>query len=243
MTPLERIFVALDTPDRARAVALAERLAGRVGGLKIGLEAFTAAGPELVRDLAPSGLPLFLDLKLHDIPNTVAGAAAAAARLGVSFLTVHALGGGEMIRRAAAATLETAASAGLPAPRILAVTILTSHDDASLAALGVGGPCDVAVERLARLARRAGADGLVCSPREVARLREIDPDALLVVPGIRAAGAAAPAGDDQARVASPRDAVARGADYIVVGRPITGAPDPAEAAGQIARDIAGGAPA
>lgn len=232
----ERIFVALDTPDAERALALAGSLAGRVGGLKVGLELFTAAGPDLVRRVSDLGLPVFLDLKLHDIPNTVAGAAGAIGRLGVSFFTVHALGAGEMIRRAVEASHEAAWSTGHPPPVALAVTILTSHDDASLASVGVLGPSRVAVERLAALAESSGAGGLVCSPLEVARAREVFESGILVVPGIRPAGPRA--GDDQARVATPGEAVAAGADRIVVGRPITAAPDPAAAADAIARDIA-----
>lgn len=238
MTPHERILVALDTPDRRRAVDLARSLAGRVGGFKVGLEAFTASGPAIVEVVRAEGLPVFLDLKFHDIPNTVAGAAAAAARMGIAFLTVHALGGGEMIRRAVASANEAAASEGTPPPRILAVTILTSHDDRDLRELGVAGPSGSAVSRLARLAVGAGASGIVCSPLEAASVRRDAGDAVIVVPGIRPAGASA---DDQARIATPSGAVAAGADYLVVGRPITRAADPAAAADAIASEIAAGA--
>lgn len=238
----ERIFVAIDTPDAPRARELARRLAGRVGGFKIGLEAFVACGPSLVGEVLELGVPVFLDLKLHDIPNTVAGAAAAAARLGVSFLTVHALGGEAMIGRAVASANEAAARAGSPAPTILAVTILTSHDDASLERIGIAGPSATAVPRLAALAAAAGAGGIVCSPLEVASAARVAPNLLRVVPGIRMAGGASPAADDQARVATPGAAVAAGADRIVVGRPITGAPDPEEAARAIAADIGGHGP-
>jgi orotidine-5'-phosphate decarboxylase len=234
----DRIFVALDSPDEERILGLARLLRGRVGGFKVGLEAFTANGPGLVRKVAEEGIPVFLDLKLHDIPNTVAGAAAAAARLGVSFLTVHALGGDRMIRAAVDASGEAAASAGLPPPVLLAVTILTSHDDASLRSLGVAGPCADAVRRLAEVARAAGAQGLVCSAEEIELARAAHPRAVLVVPGIRPAGAAA---HDQSRTATPSQAIARGADRLVVGRPITGAPDPAAAADAIARDAGAGA--
>jgi orotidine-5'-phosphate decarboxylase len=237
MTPRERILVALDTPDPARVLALARALAGRVGGFKVGLEAFVACGPSLVENVQGEGLPVFLDLKLHDIPNTVAGAARAAARLGVSFLTVHALGGAAMMRAACEAAREGAAAAGVAPPTILAVTILTSHGEDDLAALGVAGPASAAVLRLAALARDAGAGGVVCSPLEVAAVRREFPSGALVVPGIRPAGAS---GDDQARTATPAGAVADGADRIVVGRPITRAPDPAAAADAIAREIAGG---
>lgn len=233
----DRIFVALDSPDEERILGLARLLRGRVGGFKVGLEAFTANGPALVRKVADQGIPVFLDLKLHDIPNTVAGAAAAAARLGVSFLTVHALGGARMIRAAVDASGEAAANAGLPSPVILAVTILTSHDDVELGSLGVAGPCADAVRRLASIAHEAGAQGLVCSAEEIAIARLAHPRGVLVVPGIRPAGAAA---HDQSRTATPAQAIARGADRLVVGRPITGAPDPAAAADAIAREADAG---
>jgi orotidine-5'-phosphate decarboxylase len=239
MKPHERILVALDTPDRDRALALARALAGRVGGFKIGLEAFSASGPALVAEVLEAGLPVFLDLKLHDIPNTVAGAAAAATRLGVSLLTVHALGGAAMIRAAVDASRDAAASAGLPPPTILAVTLLTSHGESDLRAVGIEGPASRAVLRLAAVARDAGAGGAVCSPLEVAAVRAEFPAATLVVPGIRPSGAPA---DDQARTATPRAAVAAGADRIVVGRPVTRAADPAAAADAIAREIEAGGP-
>jgi orotidine-5'-phosphate decarboxylase len=196
-----------------------------------------ANGPALVEEIRGLGLPVFLDLKLHDIPNTVAGAAAAAGRLGVSFLTVHALGASAMIRRAVEASAESAAASGHAAPCVLAVTVLTSHDDGSLASVGVAGPCLPAVERLAAVAREAGAGGLVCSPLEIVRARAIFAKAVLVVPGIRPAGPGPRPVDDQSRVATPGEAVAWGADRIVVGRPITGSADPATAAEAIAADI------
>ena len=229
MRPEERTFVALDTPDRARALDLARRLAGHVGGFKIGLEAFVALGPPIVEEIAAAGHRIFLDLKLHDIPNTVAGAAASAARLPVSFVTVHALGGKAMIERAVASCP--------PSVCVLAVTILTSHDEESLAQIGVAGPVDAAVFRLAAMAREAGAGGLVCSPLEIATARRAHPQGTLVIPGIRPAGAGATR-DDQARVATPAAAVRAGADLLVIGRPITGADDPVAAAREIALDIA-----
>jgi len=237
VTPRDRILVALDHPDADAAVELARRLAGEVGGFKIGLELFVSHGPSIVERIRDGGMPVFLDLKLHDIPNTVAGAAAAAGRMGVSFLTVHALGGQEMIRRAVEASAEAAERARLSPPTVLAVTVLTSHDDDSLGRLGIAGPCSEAVVRLAALARAAGAPGMVCSPLEVGAVRRAVPGAVLVVPGIRPAGAAL---DDQARVASPASAVAAGADLLVVGRPITRADDPAAAARAIAREIGEG---
>jgi orotidine-5'-phosphate decarboxylase len=236
MKPHERIFVALDTPSADRALALARSLSGRIGGLKVGLELFCACGPGLVSDVRALGLPVFLDLKLHDIPNTVAGAMASAARLGAGFVTVHALGGKAMIRAAVDAAAETAAKAGIPAPTVLAVTVLTSHRDEDLDRLGLAGPSRDAVVRLAALARDAGAGGIVCSPLEVSAVRAVFPSGSLVVPGIRQPGSA---DDDQARTATPAQAIAWGADRIVVGRPITRAEDPAAAADSIARDMAG----
>lgn len=237
MIPRERIFVALDTPDPGRAHELARSLAGHVGGFKIGLEAFVANGPSLVQEIRDAGHVVFLDLKLHDIPNTVEGAAVAAARLGVSFLTVHALGGPVMIARAVQAC-RAHAPEGSPSPVVLAVTILTSHDDASLARLGLAGPCSDAVARLAALAREAGAGGLVCSPLEIAVARGVHPEGVLVVPGIRPAASWPRRADDQARVATPLDAIRAGADRIVVGRPITEASDPVASADAIADEIA-----
>jgi orotidine-5'-phosphate decarboxylase len=234
--PEDRIFVALDTPDPRRARALASALSGRVGGFKVGLEAFVACGPSLVAELLARGHVVFLDLKFHDIPNTAAGASAAAARLGASFFTVHALGGPAMIERAVAASREATPDGSVP-PVVLAVTILTSHDDRDLLRIGISGPSQTAVPRLAAMAREAGAGGVVCSPLEVASARAAFPDGVVVVPGIRLSAGLGPEGDDQARVASPSAAVRAGADRIVVGRPITGAADPAEAAAAIADDI------
>jgi orotidine-5'-phosphate decarboxylase len=236
MNPAERTFVALDTRDLDRARTLAKILAGRVGGFKIGLEAFVAFGPPLIEEMRSLGHVVFLDLKFHDIPNTVAGAAAAAARLGVGFFTVHALGGTEMMVRAVEAG-RAGAQPGSEPPIVLAVTILTSHDDLSLRRIGIEGDCAAAVPRLAALAREAGAGGVVCSPLEVASARRAFPEGVLVVPGIRPATDGPRPPDDQARVASPGAAVAAGADRIVVGRPITEAPDPAAAADAIADDI------
>ncbi len=237
MTPRERVLVALDTPSPGRARELARLLAGEVGGFKVGLELFVSAGPDLVREIRDLGGEVFLDLKLHDIPNTVGGAAAALGRLGVSLFTVHGLGGAEMIRRGGEASREAAAAAGLPAPRARVVTVLTSHDDRDLGTIGVRGPCADAVTRLAALARDAGAGGIVCSALEVAELRAVFPDGLRVVPGIRPAGAAT---HDQSRTATPAAAVARGADLLVIGRPITRADDPRAAARAIVAEI--GAP-
>ena len=227
-----RIIPALDLPDAAAAAALAERLGARAPLVKVGLELFTAAGGDVVRRLADAGRAVFLDLKLHDIPNTVAGAVRAAARLpGVAMLTLHAAGGPDMIATAA----EAAAGAARP-PALLAVTVLTSLDDAAWAAVCPAGETTAAaVERLAGLAVAAGADGLVCSPRDVAPLRRrLGTEPLLVTPGIRPAGAAA---DDQRRTAAPAAAVAAGADFLVIGRPITRAPDPAAALAALCEEL------
>jgi orotidine-5'-phosphate decarboxylase len=236
MRPEERTFVALDTEDVNRARELARILAGRVGGFKIGLTAFVACGPSLVLEMRSLGHVVFLDLKFHDIPNTVAGAAAAAARLKVAFFTVHALGGPSMIARAVESS-RAAAPPGSEPPVVLAVTILTSHDDLSLRRIGIDGACADAVPRLAALAREAGAGGIVCSPLEVASARQVFPEGVIVVPGIRPAAQGPHPADDQVRVASPSAAVTAGADRIVVGRPITEAEDPAAAAAAIADDI------
>ena len=228
MTPRDRLIVALDVADAAAARSLVDALAGRVGMFKVGSQLFTACGPELVRELVGRGEKVFLDLKYHDIPNTVAGAVSAACRLGVSLLSVHALGGRAMLE---------AATAVLPAVgvRLLAITILTSHDEAELETVGVGGGVPDAVRRLARLAQAAKLDGVVASPQELELIRKAcGHDLLVVTPGIRPAGAAR---DDQARLATPRAAVAAGADHIVVGRPITEAPDPAAAAAAIVREL------
>jgi len=194
----------------------------------VGLEIFTAEGPPAVRAAAALGRPVFLDLKLHDIPNTVEGAARSAASSGAALLTVHASGGPEMVRAAV-----RGAGGGV---RILAVTVLTSLDAAALERIGLAGPPESAVVRLAKLAVDAGAGGLVCSPHEVAAVREaVGPGPLLVVPGVRPVGTAL---GDQARVATPEAAVRSGADVIVLGRPLRDAPDPAAAARAIAASIA-----
>ncbi len=226
------ILCAIDTPDPARARALARSLDGFVGGLKLGLEFFVANGPEAVREAA-GGAPVFLDLKLHDIPNTVAGAVRAAAALEPLFLTLHSAGGAAMMRAAAEAA--RAAASGRRRMKLLGVTVLTSLDGDDLAATGQRGPVAEQVGRLALLSRASGLDGVICSPHEVAALRAAcGPDFLLVVPGIRPAGAAS---GDQKRVMGPREALAAGADYLVIGRPITEAADPRAAARAILDEI------
>ena len=238
MLPRDRILVALDTPDLARAKALATALSSLVGGLKIGKEFFAAHGPQGVREVA-GGQALFLDLKFHDIPNTVAGALRAAIDLEPLIVNVHASGGQAMMAAAAAAVRDAAAARGIPRPRLIGVTVLTSLDDADLDAIGQRGPAADQVLRLARLARDSGLDGVVCSPREIAGLREaLGPDFLLVVPGIRPDWAAK---GDQKRVTTPVEALAAGADYLVIGRPITGAEDPAAAARSIVEELAAAA--
>ena len=228
MTSSERICVALDFPSWREAEPFARTVAPGVGILKVGLEMFAAEGPSAVRAAATLGRPVFLDLKLHDIPNTVEGAARSAAASGASLLTVHASGGPAMV----AAAVKGAGGK----LRVLAVTVLTSLDAAALRAVGLDGPPEAAVVRLARLAVDAGAGGLVCSPHEVRAVRAaVGPGPLLVVPGVRPAGAAK---GDQARVATPAEAVAAGADVIVLGRPLRDAPDPLAAA----REIAAGLP-
>jgi orotidine-5'-phosphate decarboxylase len=223
-----RICAALDFATWREAEPFARSIAPHVGLLKVGLELFTAEGPPAVRAAAALGKPVFLDLKLHDIPNTVEGAARSAAATGAALLTVHASGGPEMVRAAVR-------GAG-GRVRILAVTVLTSLDGAALEKIGLAGPPEAAVVRLAKLAVEAGAGGLVCSPHEVAAVRAaVGPGPLLVVPGVRPAGAAL---GDQARVATPEAAVRAGADVIVLGRPLRDAPDPAAAARAIAEAIA-----
>jgi len=224
----ERLIVAVDVPTADEARALVDRLAGQVGMFKIGSQLFTAAGPDIVREIVGRGEKVFLDLKYHDIPNTVAGAVGSASRLGVSFLTLHGLGGRAMME---------AAEGALPAigMRLLAITILTSHDEAGLQEVGVLLSLADSVRRLARLAKEAGIDGVVASPHEVGHIREACGKGFLIVtPGIRPAGSQP---GDQARLATPATALAAGADYLVVGRPITEARDPVAAAGAIVREM------
>ena len=229
-----RILAALDFPDAASALAMAERIRGHVGGLKIGKQLFTAEGPALVRRLTERGDRVFLDLKFHDIPNTVAGAIGSALSLGVWMVNVHASGGRAMMTAAREAA-EKATPAGGTRALVIGVTVLTSLDAAALKETGVDAAPADQVARLARLARESGLDGVVCSPQEIALVRrECGADFLIVTPGIRGASDAK---GDQARTATPEGAVRAGADYLVVGRPITGASDPREAADRIASEI------
>jgi len=224
------VYAALDTTDLDYARELAERLRGSVGGLKLGLEFFNAHGPAGVRPFLDMGLPVFLDLKYHDIPNTVAGACRAAAQLGVSILNVHAQGGMAMMKAAGEAVKSVS-----PSTRLIAVTMLTSIGDEDLPSVGLTPPVGEQVLRLASLAQQSGLDGVVCSAHEIARLRkELGPDFLLVVPGIRPAGSDA---GDQKRVMGPAEARDAGASILVIGRPITAAADPAGAARAIAESL------
>jgi len=221
------IAVALDAPDAETAARWAQAVTPHVAVVKVGLELFCRTGPSIAQSVrGASGTGLFLDLKLHDIPNTVAGAARSVVRLKPTYLTVHALGGAAMVRAAVEAA---------PDVTIAAVTVLTSADDATLADVGLAGPSLDAVRRLSVLSVGAGARALVCSPQEVAAVRaEVGPDITLITPGVRPAGAAA---DDQARVATPEQALADGADLLVIGRPITGAADPGAAAALLAAGL------
>ena len=223
------IFVAVDTPDLTRARAIAKAVRTAAGGLKLGLEFFAANGPAGVAELGEFGLPVFLDLKLHDIPNTVAKAVQALGPLAPAILTVHAAGGQAM--------LENAKAAAPAKTKIVAVTVLTSLDQRDLAAAGVKGSPAEQVALLAELARSAGLDGIVCSGEEVGAARKAWPDGFFVVPGVRPADGAGGSAADQKRVVTPRAAIDRGASILVIGRPITEADDPAAAVRAIAATL------
>ena len=230
MDALDRLIVALDSPSRAEAIALVDRLDGTVRWLKVGLELYLAEGRPMVETLRHRGFEVFLDLKLHDIPNTVAGAVRSAGACGAALLTLHAAGGPAMLSAAA----EAAAKLSSP-PQLLAVTVLTSMDAAQLKAIGIESDTRTQVVRLGEMAMAAGIDGLVCSPEEIIPLRSSAArETRLVVPGIRSAGAAK---DDQSRIATAGDAIRYGADMLVVGRPITRAADPAAAAAALLAEI------
>jgi len=233
IAPTDRIYVAIDTPDADKAVDLAGRLAGHVGGIKLGKEFFVANGPDKVRAVVDLGMPVFLDLKFHDIPNTVAGAVRSSMLLGPAIVNVHA-GGGRAMMTAAKGALDEGTGAK---PLLIAVTVLTSLSDEDLAEIGFAYAAEDEVVRLAKLTQDCGLDGVVCSPREIAPIRAAcGADFKLVVPGIRPAWAAT---GDQKRIMTPSDAIRAGADYLVIGRPITGADDPVEAAKRIAEEVAG----
>ena len=229
------ILVALDVATSAEALKLARLLTSLVGGFKVGSELFTNGGPQIVRQIRELGGSVFLDLKFHDIPNTVAKAVAAAVQLDVQMLTVHTSGGRAMLVAAEQAAQETAQRIGRAAPLVLGVTVLTSFDANELSEVGMEPNVGRQVERLATLAVKSGLRGLVCSPLEAAGLRAIVPSAMkLVTPGIRGPGEKL---DDQKRTLSPCEALAAGADWLVIGRPIYGAPDPKAAAERIVASV------
>jgi orotidine-5'-phosphate decarboxylase len=231
---VDQLLVALDLDTGDRAIAIAEAVRGVAGGLKIGSRLFTKEGPDFVRRLVDRGDRVFLDLKFHDIPNTVAQAVESAVHTGAWMINVHAAGGVPMMQAAVKAGRETAAHLGRPAPLLIAVTVLTSMDQPTLEQVGVRRPVLDHVVALARLAQTAGMDGVVASPLETARIREAcGPGFAIVTPGIRGASAAATK-DDQSRTMTPADAIRAGASYIVVGRPIIAAADPRAAAQAIA---------
>lgn len=227
-----RLIVALDVDSAQKARELVQVLSGAVAMFKIGMQLFTAAGPSLVREIIAGGERVFLDLKYHDIPNTVALAGVEATRLGVSVFNLHAAGGREMMQRTAEEVSECAHREGLPRPLVLAVTVLTSANANTLSEVGHDSAPEKLVPRLALLADASGIDGVVASAREVVMIRSVvkRPDFVVVTPGVRPAGAAL---FDQKRVTTPHEAILSGADYIVVGRPILEAPDPAQVAQQV----------
>jgi orotidine-5'-phosphate decarboxylase len=226
----DRLIVALDVPSATQARQIVQAIGESASTYKVGKQLFTAEGPQIVRDLVSSGRKVFLDLKFHDIPNTVAGAVREAAKLGVSMLTVHASGGSRMLKAAAEAAAQSSAK-----PLVLAVTVLTSLAEADLVEIGVAGGVQDQVLRLGALARAAGCGGLVASAREARELcRKLGEDFAVVTPGVRPAGAEA---GDQARVLTPKEAIAAGSTYLVVGRPILEAPDPGMAAARIVQQI------
>jgi orotidine-5'-phosphate decarboxylase len=232
------ILVALDVSTARDALALADTLRGVVGGYKIGSQLFTSEGPSIVRALVDRGDRVFLDLKFHDIPNTVAGAVAAATELGVWMVNVHAAGGPAMLAAAKQSARDTAARRNATAPLVIAVTVLTSMEDATLREVGVEHTPLTQVERLARMTQAAGLDGVVASPQEVTAIRRAcGPAFVVVTPGIRR-GMAVSAPDDQRRTSTPAGAIAAGSSYLVIGRPITAAADPRGAAQSMAEEIA-----
>ena len=229
------IIVALDVPTAEQALKLAREVAPAVGAFKIGGELFTAAGPDIVQRVRDTGAAVFLDLKFHDIPNTVAKAVAAAVRLSVQMLTIHTCGGAEMMRGAEESAQQTALQSGRNAPLVLGVTVLTSHDSHTLSEIGCEANVGYQVERLAQLAVAAGLRGLVCSPLEIAALRQLLPEKVqLVTPGIRTGAEKA---DDQKRTLTPRQALDACANWLVIGRPIYAAENPREAAERILNSL------
>jgi orotidine-5'-phosphate decarboxylase len=242
LTAKDKLIVALDVETSQRARELVNNLRELVGMFKIGFQLFTTAGPDLVREIVRSGNRVFLDLKFHDIPNTVAAAGVEATRLGVSVFNLHAAGGSEMMRRTADAVSEAAASEGLPRPAVIAVTVLTSADVTTLSEIGINCELEQQVHRLALLADVSGMDGVVASAHDVGLVRTAvrRPDFLVVTPGVRPAQTRLEGLDDQKRVATPSQAVKAGSDFVVIGRPIIDAPDPVESARQIVAEIQAG---
>ena len=236
MEPVKnKLIVALDVDSVDRARRLIAQLRDVAGMFKVGSQLFTAAGPALVREIVNGGSKVFLDLKFHDIPNTVAAAAIEATRLGVSIFNLHALGGSEMMERTAQAVAETAVKEQLSKPSVIGVTLLTSANEATLREIGIDTTPDKLVTHLAQMAAGAGLDGVVASPAEAPVIRSATTAGFLIVtPGVRPSGAAAA---DQKRITTPREAIELGADYIVVGRPILEAPDPVKAATRIIEDM------
>ena len=230
------IIAALDVPTAEQALKLAEEIAPAVGAFKIGSELFTAAGPDIVRRVRATGASVFLDLKFHDIPNTVAKAVTSAVKLDVQMLTVHISGGFDMLKAAEQAAEEVAWKVGRTPPLVLGVTVLTSLNAGALREIGLDANVEYQVRRLATVAIRAGLRGLVCSPQEVAKLKQlVPPNMQLVTPGIRTGAEKA---DDQARTLTPKEAIAAGASWLVIGRPIYGAENPRAAAERILELIA-----
>ncbi|HSE31696.1 MAG TPA: orotidine-5'-phosphate decarboxylase [Pyrinomonadaceae bacterium] len=242
MKAKDRLIAALDVTTADEALKLVNQLDGQVGMFKVGSQLFTSTGPRIVEEIIRQGNKVFLDLKFHDIPHQVSGAIRSATELRVSMLTIHASGGTEMMRRAAETAKQVAERAGIAPPAVVAVTILTSLDSNLLNQVGFADDATASVKRLASLAALSGVDGVVASPREITTIRSTvaDRDFLVVIPGIRPAVSTTDAPtttDDQKRVATPAFAVAEGASYLVVGRPITAAPDPARAAQQIVAEM------
>ena len=234
----EKLIVALDVKTHAEASELVVALRDVVGMFKVGSQLFTTTGPNVVTEIVNSGAKVFLDLKFHDIPHQVEGAARSAARLGVSLFTVHAAGASEMMKRAAEAAADEAEKLGHSKPAVVAVTLLTSLDQGALTQIGMTGTTESCVQRLAKLAQESGVDGVVASPNEIVAIRsQAGPEFLIVTPGIRPADAAETVEDDQKRVATPAHALRAGADYLVVGRPIIAARDPAKAAERIVSEM------
>ena len=230
------IVVALDVDSIKQALSLVETLRGMVGMFKVGKQLFTAAGPEIVQKIVGMGEKVFLDLKFHDIPNTVAQAGVEAARLGVSIFNLHAMGGSKMMRAAVEAVNEAVEREKIPRPLILGVTVLTSHTQESLNEIGIDRTLDDQVVALARLCKASGIDGVVASPHEIVRIREAvnDRDFVVLTPGVRPIGTAL---NDQSRVMTPAEAINAGADFLVIGRPITAADNPMLAAKKILEEI------